>query len=96
MAVKVIDWPEFMVGVDGVIAPATRAELRVTAALFMLFTVVGVEALSVSIMFATTVFPTSALGNAHANELDVPDIPVYNAFASCVPVMLLTAIQFAV
>ena len=55
----------------------------------------GVE-LSVIVTFPCTVFPTSELGNAHVNELDVDDIPVYREFANCVPVILLSINQLAV
>lgn len=76
--------------------PAVSAGLNVIVPDSTLFSVSGVVALSVTITFAFTVFPASALGKAHAKLLDVDDTPVYSTFASWVPVIELTAIQLYV
>ena len=73
-----------MVGFEGEIVGVDRAGLAVTISLAehtdsgidalsvtwyaLLFVVSGVEAESVTITFATTVFPTSALGKFQAND----------------------------
>ena len=60
----------------------------------MLFTVTGFDAESVIITLAPTVFPASAEGITHANELDVsgdvPVIPVKSMFATRFPVIVFT------
>ena len=91
-----MDCPLSNVGLDGVTDPDDRAGLSVSVPDFMLLVVSGVVALSFISIFAFTVFPVSALGKAHAKEFEVVDIPVYNAFASCEPVIVFTTIQFAV
>ena len=90
------DCPESIVGLDGLIDGVVRAELSVKVADFMVLVDSGEYALSFMRTFPCTVFPASAEGNAHTNVFDVEDIPVYKAFASCVPVIELTTIQFAV
>ena len=57
---------------------------------FIEFVDSGVEAESVTIMFAWTVFPPSAKGIVHAKLFVVPVIPVYNALAIRLPVIVFT------
>ena len=48
-AVRVMDWPLSIVGLDGVIAPAESTELTVTVAALVAEALSGVEALSVTV-----------------------------------------------
>ena len=68
----------------------TYADITVRVPDSTLFVVSGVEAESVIMTFASTVFPASALGIVHANEFVVPVIPVNNMFATRLPVIVFT------
>jgi hypothetical protein len=75
-AVNVIDWPLSIVGEDGVMIPATKAELTVTATAFEVETSAG-EALSVTwssndhepVIVSTPVELVGSSPALHGNEL---------------------------
>jgi len=78
-----------VVVVVDVVVVVTGADI-VIVAVFMLFSVVGVVALSVTNTFAAMVFPASAEGIVHENVFVVPATPVKSIFVTSAPVMVLT------
>jgi len=78
-----------VVVVVDVVVVVTDSEI-VIVAVFMLFSVVGVVALSVTNTFAAMVFPASAEGIVQENEFEVPVIPVNSMFVTVAPVTVLT------
>ena len=77
---------EERVGVVGGVYPAGIVNVPDST----LFVVSGVEAESVIITLASTVFPASAEGITHAKLLVVPVIPVKSMFATKFPVIVFT------
>ena len=64
--------------------------ITVSVPVFTEFVVSGDVALSVMNTFAARVFPARFEGITHANELDVPVIPVKSMFATKFPVIVFT------
>jgi hypothetical protein len=76
---------------DIVSVPIDNAEFSVCVPLFIELAVV--DALSVTMTFACTVFPAIVDGNAHVKVFDVDVTPVHNWFAISAPVTVFTTIQ---
>ena len=65
-------------------------EITVSVPVFTELVVSGVVAESVMKTFAASVFPARSEGIVQANEFDVPETPVYSAFATRFPDIVFT------